>query len=278
MRHIYPPGPCLSSGLPPDTEALGVTLAGPTGEDPAHPSRHKGGEDPLEVWCPPSPPSWSRGRGPCPGSPQDSLAEDHPILQPLLEVGSDLFSCDALDPRPQLSLLLWVILLGKLGGQWGDSSGRAPACTPNPSWGQIPPPWDGNGHRSMRMMLPADAAASEPFQKYEKELLMGLGASAPPDLSPGARGSSALSPRGPGHTMLSLSLPARPNLRHRFLGHRGYARNVDASSQMETSCQGRQHLRQRRLAPAHKGRESSPGLGREWPGNPECCPAPAQHL
>lgn len=32
-------------------------------------------------------------------------------------------------------------------------------------------------------MLPADAAASEPFQKYEKELPVGLGGSAPPDLS-----------------------------------------------------------------------------------------------
>lgn len=116
---------------------------------------------------------------PCSALPQDSLAEDHPVLQPLLEVRSDLFSCDALNPRPQLGLLLWVILLGKLGGQWGDSSGRAPECTPNPSWGQFPPPWDGNGDRSTRMMLPTDAAASEPFQKYPKELPMGLEGSAP---------------------------------------------------------------------------------------------------
>lgn len=95
------------------------------------------------------------------------------------------------------------------------------------------------------MTLPADAAASEPFQKYEKELTTGLGGSS---LSPAARGSSVLSHRGPDHEMLPLCLRARPNLRHRFLGHRGYARNVDASSQMETSCQGRQHLQQHRLS------------------------------
>lgn len=34
------------------------------------------------------------------------------------------------------------------------------------------------------MMLPAEAAASEPFQKYEKELPMGLGGSAPPGSVP----------------------------------------------------------------------------------------------
>lgn len=75
--------------------------------------------------------------------------------------------------------------------------------------------------------------------------------------------------------MLSLSLPARPNLRHRFLGHRGYARNVDASSQMETSCQGRQHLQQRRLGPGPqgKGKASWPEGGRAW--KPRCCPSRA---
>lgn len=75
--------------------------------------------------------------------------------------------------------------------------------------------------------------------------------------------------------MLSLSLPARPNLRHRFLGHRGYARNVDASSQMETSCQGRQHLQQRRLGPGPqgKGKASWPEGGRAW--KPRCCPSPS---
>lgn len=124
-------------------------------------------------------------------------------------------------------------------------------------------------------MPPAHTAASEPFQKYEKELLMGLGGSAPPDLSPGARGSSALSPGGPGHEMLSLSLPARPNLRHRFLGHRGYARNVDASSQMETSCQARQHLQQRRLSPAREGKVLLAWGGRAWKPQVLSCPSPA---
>lgn len=33
------------------------------------------------------------------------------------------------------------------------------------------------------MMLPADTAACEPFQKHEKELHVGLGGSDPPDLS-----------------------------------------------------------------------------------------------
>lgn len=50
--------------------------------------------------------------------------------------------------------------------------------------------------------------------------------------------------------------------RCRFLGHRGYARNVDASSQMETSCPGRQHHRQRRLGPGPPGKEKAPRLGR----------------
>lgn len=117
-----------------------MTLAGPTGTDPAHPSHHKGWVSAGGLG---SPIYTQLEQGPCSGLPQDSLAEDHPILQPLLEVGSNLFSCDVLDPRPQLSLLLWVILLGKLGRQWGDSSGRAPACTPNPSWGQLPlPGWE----------------------------------------------------------------------------------------------------------------------------------------
>lgn len=71
--------------------------------------------------------------------------------------------------------------------------------------------------------------------------------------------------------MLSLSLPARPNLRHRFLGHRGYARNVAASSQMETSCQDRQH----RLSPCPqgKGKFSWPGEGRAWKPPVLSCPS-----
>lgn len=47
----------------------------------------------------------------------DSLAEDHSVLQPQLEIGADLLPGDALDPYPQLSLLLGVVLLSKLGGE-----------------------------------------------------------------------------------------------------------------------------------------------------------------
>lgn len=60
------------------------------------------GHDPLE-----SPPTASP-------APADSLAEQDAILQPLLEVGADLLPGDVLDPCPQLSLLLWVVLLGEL--------------------------------------------------------------------------------------------------------------------------------------------------------------------
>lgn len=67
--------------------------------------------------------------------------------------------------------------------------------------------------------------------------------------------------------------------RCRFLGHRGYARNVDASSQMETSCPGRQHHRQRRLGPGPPGREKASRL--EWVEAPRAilpdpCPFCAQ--
>lgn len=62
---------------------------------------------------------------PHPHLDEDSLAEDHPILQPLLEVRPDLLPRDGLDPRPQLSLLLWVVLLGELGGDSeGDAQGQ----------------------------------------------------------------------------------------------------------------------------------------------------------
>lgn len=71
-----------------------------------------------------------------PWVPWDSLAEDDPILQPLLEVSPDLPPGDAFDPRPQLSLLLWVILLGELGGDvgWSDTA----LCAPHTPRG--PPP------------------------------------------------------------------------------------------------------------------------------------------
>lgn len=43
-------------------------------------------------------------------------------------------------------------------------------------------------------------------------------------------------PRSP--TPRCSSLPPGPSRRRRFLGHRGYARNADASSQIESSCPG----------------------------------------
>lgn len=127
-------------------------------------------------------------------------------------------------------------------------------------------------------MLPADAAASEPFQKYEKELRMGLGGSAPPDVSlsvPWSPWELSSEPRG------SWPRDALP-----FPSGRGPTSATDSSvtaampGMWPPPPKWRPAARAGSIvsAPARKGRESSPGLGREGPGNPQCCPAPAQHL
>lgn len=110
-----PPGPC-----PPLPPRPGLMLA-QAWPDPA---------------CPKGVPwTWHH---PC--VPQDSLAEDDSILQPLLEIRPDLLPGDALDPRPQLCLLLRVILLGELAGRQGllRHIPARPCVHPKPQQGQLP--------------------------------------------------------------------------------------------------------------------------------------------
>lgn len=154
----FPPGPCLSSGLSPGTEALG----GDSGRSHWHRS------------SPPFPPqglvrvSWRFGV-PC-LHPAGAGAGDHaqdcpsthsqritPSFSPFWKSGPICFPVTlSIHVRSSASFCgsyFWA--------SWGSSGRTAQsACTTNPSWGQLPPPCDGNGDRSMRMMLPADHSKS----------------------------------------------------------------------------------------------------------------------
>lgn len=128
-------------------------------------------------------------------------------------------------------------------------------------------------------MLPTDAAASEPFQKYPKELPMGLEGSAPSRSLPpcplepvGAqlRAPGVVATRcshfpfrqGPTSATDSSVTAAMPGMWTPPPKWRPAARAGSISSSVVS-------------APAHKGRERPPGLRGEGPGNPKCCPSPS---
>lgn len=126
-------------------------------------------------------------------------------------------------------------------------------------------------------MLPTDAAASEPFQKYPKELPMGLegsvlsGSVPPCPLEPvGAqlRAPGVVATRcshfpfrqGPTSATDSSVTAAMPGMWTPPPKWRPAARAGSISSSVVS-------------APARKGRERPPGLRGEGPGNPGAAPA-----